>query len=499
MKRQRWIWALRVALFCALTAAAAAGLSRVMQRKEDVMRIRPFVEQGKEMDVLFLGDSLVMNGVYPLELWKRYGIASYNVACPNSPMAVRYWTLLNALDYAAPKLVVLDIKDIDDEGRLPESSGTLHNSLDIWPASATKARAVLDLLDDPEAMDSEGNRYMDLRAEFLFTLARYHSRWKELTQEDFHPAPNREKGAEMAVRINDPREYTLVDENARMEENVDGFASLRRIIEETQRRDIPLLLVHMPHPSAEHSQLAANTVRDIAEEYGVPFADLVRMDCVVDYSIDMHDPKAHLNPSGARKATDFLGRYIMDHFDIPDRRGEAAYAHWDAEYDAYVNGKLEALRGETDPQNALMLLHDADFSACVAVREGVNYGKNRLERLLQNIPREHVFEEDVGQKWAHELEPLGELQYAETERSAYLLAMDRWYSEAHEWVGGGEGEIGTSFGTLAFRQEDGFALTIRHEDGEEHFFGEEAQDADLWIVVIDERTGEAAAVLSYKL
>ena len=40
-------------LFCALTAAAAAGLSRVMQRKEDVMRIRPFVEQGKEMDVLF--------------------------------------------------------------------------------------------------------------------------------------------------------------------------------------------------------------------------------------------------------------------------------------------------------------------------------------------------------------------------------------------------------------------------------------------------------------
>ena len=39
-----------------------------------------FYQQEQDFDVLFLGTSHVLNAVYPMELWRDYGIVSYNMA-----------------------------------------------------------------------------------------------------------------------------------------------------------------------------------------------------------------------------------------------------------------------------------------------------------------------------------------------------------------------------------------------------------------------------------
>ena len=71
---------LKIFAFCALLAVAVAGVSRLVERKESREKMQPFLSRAGEYDVLFMGDSVMSTGVFPMELWEKYGIAGYNIA-----------------------------------------------------------------------------------------------------------------------------------------------------------------------------------------------------------------------------------------------------------------------------------------------------------------------------------------------------------------------------------------------------------------------------------
>ena len=91
-----------------LVVCGLSGLSDITERKESKNKFSDFYEQEENYDVLFIGSSHVLNGVFPMELWKDYGIVSYNLSGHGSRGAVNYWILKNALEYTTPKLVVID-------------------------------------------------------------------------------------------------------------------------------------------------------------------------------------------------------------------------------------------------------------------------------------------------------------------------------------------------------------------------------------------------------
>lgn len=314
---------LKAIVFCALTLGMAAGVSRLVERKESIEKMKPFLDHAGEYDMLFLGDSIMNTGVFPMEMWEKYGITGYNIASYGNTLPISYWALQNALDYADPKLVVLDVQGTSKTYKLSGNSSDVHTAFDCYPISRTKIAALDDLMDDPYAVDDSGVAYADMKWEYLFTLGKYHSRWSELTSEDIHPIYNREKGAKSVMAVADAQDYDLIDEDRATEENGQwGFVYLRRIIENCQKRGIDVLLVHLPYPASEEQQMDANAVYYIAEEYGVDYIDFVSMDQVADYATDCFDAHEHLNPSGARKVSDYLGRYISEHYDIADHRGE---------------------------------------------------------------------------------------------------------------------------------------------------------------------------------
>ena len=43
--------------------------------------------------------------------------------------------------------------------------------------------------------------------------------------------------------------------------------------------------------------------------------------------------REHLNYYGAGKYTDYLAQYLIDNYDIPDRRGDDRYSSWEDDYD----------------------------------------------------------------------------------------------------------------------------------------------------------------------
>ncbi|WP_240516399.1 hypothetical protein [Brachyspira sp. G79] len=54
----------------------------------------------------------------------------------------------------------------------------------------------------------------------------------------------------------------------------------------------------------------------------------------MDFSKDFNDPN-HLNYKGSAKFTRYLGKYLKENYDLPDRRGDPKYYSWE------MNAKYE--------------------------------------------------------------------------------------------------------------------------------------------------------------
>ena len=106
---------LEAALFLALLWGAVTVVSNVLERKASKIKYAPFLENPQQYDVLFIGDSHVYNGVFPMEMWDDYGIASYNIACYGNTIPVSYWNMMLALDYVTPRLMVIGVKDVEKD------------------------------------------------------------------------------------------------------------------------------------------------------------------------------------------------------------------------------------------------------------------------------------------------------------------------------------------------------------------------------------------------
>lgn len=501
---------LKATAFFALLAVAVIAVSGVLERKESAAKLDPFFERAQDIDVLFLGSSHVLGAVYPQELWRDYGIASYNLGSYNDTVPVSYWTLRNALEVCSPKLVVLDIDGIGYYSKVNENSSDLHTALDSLPLSRTKLEAIEDLLSDPDAYDAYGNRYADLKWEFYFPLSIYHSRWESLTAADLAPQSNAQLGAEMLINVAEPAEYGIVSDAAT--ETGWGFSYLRRLIEECAERGIGVLLVNVPYPSVEgDDQRCSNRVYTIAGEYGVEFVDFVYMDQVVDYSTDCYDSASHLNPSGARKVTDYLGQLMSEYYGIEDHRGDPDYAPWDEGYAAYMSLKLQNLREQTDLRSFLMLLHDSGLNAIISVPgDSALYWDGNTMQLLQNIGRRHLYDADAyAGVWSDGLLPLRSLDDAAAQGEAYFAFIDRGTAadsqdaEAAsaaitEAVGDTDATITASFGGVCYRADhSGASLSIDMGGNVIDCFDRVADDASVHIAVIDALTGELVMVRSF--
>jgi len=166
----------RLVVFFVLLLCLFSGLNQILQHKESVVMLKPFLDHAQEYDVLFLGDSQVRAGILPMELYHSYGIASYNLASSNCRLSMSYWKLMNALDYVMPKLVVLSVTDAERPELTHDRGERLHEAFDAFPLTITKARAIWELTDQ-DGVDRSGVSFRDIRTE-LFPTAGHNTHAK---------------------------------------------------------------------------------------------------------------------------------------------------------------------------------------------------------------------------------------------------------------------------------------------------------------------------------
>ena len=467
-----------VLLTLVLTAGGLWGLDKFTQRKESYQKNQEFMRDRTDYDVMFFGSSHVLNGIFPMELWKDYGITSYNFGGHASYIPVSYWVMRNAVERHKPKVVVLDCFSLDSEVKVADNQNYLHISFDAFPLRGVKIDAIKDLVAQERRMD------------FYWPFSLYHTRWSGLDTEEIQTGASVEKGAYMrsahhSIQGSDKTEW-LADADVRIGGNVKttpGFDYLKQFISYCKTEGIEVLLVYLPFDAAEirydESAAAGLIARDQDVNY-VNFLDPRYFD-TIDLHTDFFDDEGHMNASGARKITDFLGKYLAKNYGLTDKRGDEDFSElWDAQYAAYKQYKTDALKNMDKFFNYLVLLHDRNYSSFIYFKKGSQLlRRENTQWLLANLSVDGSMT----------TEKIHEAVKAEED---YFLAVDQMSGQTLECVGDNGGVMKADFGNVDYRFDDGD--TLLYVDGVNGELLELPSNPDrapeVLILVYDNETGE---------
>lgn len=263
---------------------------------------RIFDEPENSIDVVMLGHSGVYRGLSPMEMYREYGFTSY--ACSRSTQLPweSYDFLEQVLQKQTPKVVLFETDQL--------------------------------FYDKGNSVDSNHRRN---QLDKVFPIFKNHASWK-----DWLPGKNyRERSATKGYQyINSVKPYTgdkqlvYTDQVYRIRKS--HYKSLVKIYELCKQKNIQLFLLEVPSKMIwDYSKF--NAVKAFAEQNKLDFIDtnqrLEEFD--FDWKTDTYDAGDHLNFSGAEKLSAYVGKYLKERYDLPDRREDEKYKTWEEDLIRY--------------------------------------------------------------------------------------------------------------------------------------------------------------------
>ena len=319
-------------------------MPKYVSENQDGRITQEFYDETTPIDVIFVGPSTIYNAVSPIWMWERYGFTSYVRGNASQTMWQSYYMVEDAINTNKPKVVVVDVTFIRHADDFVEEPSN-RKALDGMKLSATKMNAIKD-------SKAEEERTKD----YLFPLLRFHSRWNELSTEDFvwcfKDDPVTYNGHLMQFGTS-PTALGFTGYNDKDEYNLGqkGVAYICKLIELCQANDITVILMKTPSASPNWALQYDEQVIAIANEYHVGYAnfDMLADAIGLDYKVHSPDEGGHLNTVGAELFTDYFGGVLKATCPtLKDRRSEAEYADvWNQKVSRYEQDKAIGMTGYT--------------------------------------------------------------------------------------------------------------------------------------------------------
>lgn len=297
----------------------------VLKSEDGIKQMESFyLQEEGTVDALLVGSSHIYCDVNTGVLWDEYGISAYDLGGAEQPYWNTYYFLKEALKYQTPKVIVLDvtIPGIRSVEYQPE----VWSVTNLYGIRWNKNRI------DATRASTEGDMIFNRIINPFNTM---HTRYDELKKDDFIDE-NRSinyKGFDMREAVVPFEMQDMSDENEQLPITEKEEDYLRKIIDFTKEKKIPLLMVSVPFPvqNYENAQKIYNYEFAIAEEEGIAFIDFNKgyYDKIgLDFEKDFAD-EFHLNTTGNEKFTKYLGGYLKEQYKLADHRGDTKYSSWD--------------------------------------------------------------------------------------------------------------------------------------------------------------------------
>lgn len=322
--------ALKIITFVLLAVLLLEGMSKALMPRSNSgsggmhnYRARGFYgEEKKSLDIAAIGNSDLASGFSPMELWKSHGIAGFACGEPNQTIDQSVRLLQEVLTCQKPKVVILETDTLFQEN-----------------------------------MEGHLTSLVKTAVNYLFPVLEYHDRWKSVTlselmgkqQKPWHDSGKgyRYSGDRVAYKGDDYMAET------KEKEEIDAIAmkSLDQFVEICQEAGIQVMFVEMP--SANSWNMARHrAVADYASSRNISFIDFNMKDRMketgFDWMTDSRDGGNHLNYSGAKKISVWLGNYLVKDYQLEDHRKDSRYQRWQQDVSAYDRIVLGAVHQTAD-------------------------------------------------------------------------------------------------------------------------------------------------------
>ncbi|MFT3984691.1 MAG: hypothetical protein QM697_12350 [Lachnospiraceae bacterium] len=370
----------KIVLFLSCLAILLFILNEILKYKSNdgIDQMRAFYTNADNtIDVLFMGSSHTYSNINTGILYRDFGIAAFDLGGAEQLLWNNYNWLVEALKTQRPQVVVLEIFStgvIKDDF---QGAWLMENLYGMKP-SENYYEAV-----KKSTLDTAFNSY-------ILPFTRHHSRYTEIAEEDFEYEEYLKtfKGFEpkwgvqadqelIAPDIESVSEMTVISEKAER--------YYRKYIELCAQEGIPLLIICSPYQVTEDAQKIYNYMFSIAEEYDVPCLDFNKMytELGLNFSTDLCE-WSHLNEKGNVKYTAWLGNYLKEHYEIPDRREDKAYITWQQDADRWTQEYNQyVLPGVKDAGEYLKKLDNPYYTLIVTINE-----HNDFSRMSDSVKQE---------------------------------------------------------------------------------------------------------------
>ncbi len=293
-------------ILCVLLLATSILINCSLQKEGslikqiDESRQPIFTEQDNSIDVVILGDSLSNTAISPMQIWEEYGYSSYMCGMPGQIIQASYQMLQGVFEKQSPQLVILEI-----------------NSMFRWSWK--------------ENLETWEN--------YNIPIFRFHDIWKYAISKEPINKETRDSYKGYIFRCDsepylggDYMDYSEEKEKVSMV----VYFYTEKIRELCEKKGAQLMLLASPSP-ANYNYRRYNTASEYAQDKSLDYLDmnLLLDDMNIDWQTDSLDQGDHLNLSGTRKVTAYLGEYLSEHYQLSDHRGEPKYSSWNTDLEMY--------------------------------------------------------------------------------------------------------------------------------------------------------------------
>lgn len=331
-----WIMFLLLYIFCT-TVVTPKWLNKYLLGTYTTVK-GFYKEEKNSLDVLFIGDSSMYRTISPMELYRDYGIISYDYAIPSSRPYTTYYLLKDALKYQKPKIVVLDTITFYYNSLIKEEY--FRKVIEYLPFSETK----IEMMNNPLF-----NLSFDDKLSLYLPSIKYHTRWEDLDRADvrifYRELPYYTKGFMINNGIEGSKKkntYMIkTDKTKKMMDYTEEYVN--KIIELCNDNGIKLIFLAPPETKVwDYASYAS--LDNWSKEKNIPYYDMNALDIGIDLDIHSGDGGEHLNIFGSNIATKNFGKYLKDNYDLIDHRGNKKWDKDLEKYDKLVEEEIKEMR-----------------------------------------------------------------------------------------------------------------------------------------------------------